>query len=1127
MKSSLQRQLLYMSKLLLYGFVFQCLAYNFLLAHNGMTQDLSNVFLTVNLRNTSLEEAFSKIEKETDFKFLYSDGSIDLERVSKLGLYKQASLKEILISIARANKVRFKRINNTIIVDPLKNKKSKKEIVVDTFEKIISGTVRSENNEPLPGVSVLAKGTTIGAVTDLEGKYNIAVPDDVVALVFSYVGYLTEEVEIAGRTIIDLMLTPDIETLSEIVVIGYGEQKKINLTGSVSDISRENLESRAITNISAGLSGLAPGVLVTQTTGGRAGQDGGTIRIRGIGTFNNANPLIIVDGIPSEGTGIMNDIDPNDIENISVLKDAASAAIYGSRGANGVIVITTKRGTAGKALFTYNGYAGWQKATSMPDYVSDFAVYMEQANINRGTEIFDPADIQLWRDNPNDPLLYPNVDWYEEQVGGTAGIHSHNLSYAGGTDATQYRFSLSYLDQDGLTSGNNFKRYGFRTNLQSEVAKGVNIGGNLFFRWSSLVPNLLNEGNGTINSGLVPGIPSIQHPDGRWGGPQQSAVGTVNNPHEFRAHRTDERTQQRLLGDIFASWEVIPGLTATAKLALNFNHQVRNTFSGRYDLWDFRRDVITRQLALGTGRSATSRQDQDYLLTTNFLLDYQKSFGDHNFKLLVGYESLQFRDDFVSVSREQFPNNEVQAIDAGVLVSGSGGDIVEWALQSYFGRLNYNFAGKYFAEVNFRADGSSRFKAGNRWGHFPAFSAGWNIREEGFMQGVGFIDQLKLRASWGRLGNNRIGNYAYQSTYNLNQNYSFGGTVFSGIAQTALVNEDILWEETTTTDLGLDAAFFSGKLTFTFDYFERETEGILTGLPVPKFLGDKSNPTVNLASMVNKGFEVSLGYRGKIGELDFNVLGHVTQTDNEVTDYFEDIITGGTQIGFPYNSFFGLEAIGIFRTQEQLDAAATHRNNTDLGDIEFKDQLTEDTDNDGIPDAGNGVIDSNDRVIIGNRIPKYIYGGNIGFQYKGFDLGLIIQGVANRDVNTLGNGVRPIQWSDRGNLHQRWVDDAWSPENTGGTLPRLFQDTFTGLNDDVSTFWVKDLSFFRLKNVQLGYNLPASLINKYGMQKMRIYASVDNLLTITNEAWGFDPETASTDGVPNVRTIILGVNVGF
>ena len=336
------------------------------------------------------------------------------------------------------------------------------------------------------------------------------------------------------------------------------------------------------------------------------------------------------------------------------------------------------------------------------------------------------------------------------------------------------------------------------------------------------------------------------------------------------------------------------------------------------------------------------------------------------------------------------------------------------------------------------------------------------------MQDVSFIDQLKLRASWGKLGNNRIGNYSYQPTYNLNQNYTFGGIVYSGIAQNRLVNEDINWEETTTKGAGLDAAFFGGRLNLTFDYFQRETEGILTGLPIPKFLGDKGDPTVNLASMVNEGFELSLGYRGKVGELEYNVSGHITQTDNKVTDYFEDIQTGGVQIGLPYQSYFGLEAIDIFRTQEQLDAAATHRNNTGLGDIEFKDQLTIDTDGDGIMDEADGVIDSNDRVIIGNRIPKYTYGGNISLSFKNFDFGVILQGIANRDVSVLGNGVRPVQQGDRGMLHQRWVDDAWSEDNPNGNLPRLLQSTFTGLNDDTSTFWVKDLSFFRVKNVQLG-----------------------------------------------------------
>ncbi|MFY0650599.1 MAG: TonB-dependent receptor [Cyclobacteriaceae bacterium] len=1119
-----------MSRNTFFAIFLVCLCGSMIFANEVNSQksksSLHNVNVDLERNLGSLKQIFNAIENQTDFEFSYFKSTLSATE-KKIDLGGEKNLGKILNIISEKSKLNFKRVNNRIYIS-IPEQTTERELIkyIEAQADVeISGKITDENGQGLPGASVVQKGTTNGTTTDLEGKYKLNVAEGSM-LTISFVGYKTKELTVGSESVIDIQMNIDAERLDEIVVVGYGTEKKINLTGSVSNISTDDIGSRPVTNISAGLSGLAPGVLVTQSNGGVAGGDGGTIRIRGIGTFNDSNPLIVVDGIPSSGTGIMNDIDPNDIENISVLKDAASAAIYGSRGANGVILITTKRGVAGKPTFTYNGYVGSQAATRRPEYVSDFATYMEHANINRGTDIFDPDDIEEWRNNPNDPLRYPNVDWYEEQVGGTAKIQSHNLSFSGGTDATQYRFSLSYLDQDGLISSNNIKRYGFRTNLQSEVVKRVKIGGDLFFRWTELVPSLIGDGD-EINHGTVPGMPSIQHPDGRWGGPQQPAVGTVNNSFATIENRVDKRTQQRLLGSVFASWEVIDGLTATAKLALNYNHQVRNTFNKRYDLWDFRRDVITRQFALGTGRSASSRQDQDYLLTSNLLLEYQKSLGDHNFKILGGYESLQFRDDFVSASMEQFQNNEVQAINAGLLVSSTGGNTVEWTLQSYFGRMNYNFQQKYFLEANFRADGSSRFKDGNRWGYFPAFSAAWLISNEVFMKNLDFLDNLKIRASWGKLGNNRIGNYPYQPTYNLNQNYTFGGVVYTGIAQNSLVNEDILWEETTTSDIGIDASWFSGRLTFAFDYFRRETEGILTGLPIPRFLGDKSNPTVNLASMVNKGIEVSLGYRGKIGEFAYSVSGHITHTDNEVTDYFEDIVTGGTQIGFPYNSFYGLEAIDIFRTQEQLDGAATHSNSTDLGDIQFKDQITEDTDNDGIPDAGNGVIDSNDRVIIGNRIPKFIYGGNIGLQFKGFDLGIIIQGIANRDVNTLGQGVRPIQWSDRGSLHQRWVDDSWSSENTSGILPRLNEDAFDGLNDDTSTFWVKDLSFFRVKNLQLGYNLPTSLIEKYGMQKFRVYFSADNLLTISNEEWGFDPETISASAVPNVRTLILGVNIGF
>ena len=694
MKNKILQIIITISRYSLVAFGIVAMTFSSMMAEKGNAQvkSVKEVRINVQLRNSSLKKVFKSIEDQTDFNFVFSDQRMDLKN-EKVNLDLSGStVEEALIEIAKQTGLKFRQVNQRI--SAIKASGRNNSAIVDILADVnITGKVTDENGEGLPGASVVVKGTTNGTNTDLEGNYKLTVPEDAV-ITLSYVGYQTQEIAIAGRSTIDIQMVLDAEQLEEIVVVGYGTEQKSNLTGSVSDISTDKLEARAVTNISAGLSGLAPGVLVTQTTGGRAGQDGASIRIRGIGTFNNSNPLIVVDGVASEGTGIINDIDPNDIENITILKDAASAAIYGSRGANGVVLITTKRGKAGEATFSYNGYTGWQDATRTPEYVSDFATYMEYANINRGTEIFDPADIEAWRNNPNDPLLYPNVDWYEEQVGRTARIQSHNLSFSGGSAATQYRFALSYLDQDGLTLGNEFQRYGLRTNVQSEVAPGVKIGGNLFFRWSELTPTLTNEGSGNVNVGLVPGIPNIQHPDGRWGGAQQSAVGTVNNPYAVIAHRKDEINQQRLLGDVFASWEVIEGLTATAKLALNYNHQVRNTFSSSYELWDFRRDIVNRQLA--TLRSGSSRQDQDYLLTANLLLEYKRSFGKHNMKVLGGYESLQFRDDFVAVSRNDFPNNEVQAIDAGLETTGSGGDIVEWSLLSYFGRANYNYDSPLF-----------------------------------------------------------------------------------------------------------------------------------------------------------------------------------------------------------------------------------------------------------------------------------------------------------------------------------------------------------------------------------------------------------------------------------------------
>jgi TonB-linked SusC/RagA family outer membrane protein len=987
--------------------------------------------------------------------------------------------------------------------------------------KEVSGMVTDSEGLPLPGVSIVQKGTNNGTVTNFDGAYSISV-SDTSTLVFSYVGMVSQEILVQGKTKIDVVLSVDLQGLDEVVIVGYGSQKKINLTGSVSSINTEDITTRPVTNISAGLSGLAAGVSVVQNSGGTAGGDGATIRIRGVGTFNNSNPLIVVDGIPSEGTGIMNDIDPNDIENISILKDAASASIYGSRGANGVILITTKRGKSGKPRLTYNMYYGIQSVPRLIDYVSDFADYMEIANrLRPNQQNFTQADIQEWRDNPNDPLLHPNVNWNEEVYGGSAPIMNHSLGYSGGNEKTTYRFALSYLDQDGITSGNNIQRFGIRTNLSSEVLNGLRMGGNVFFRWTDLSPNAINT-----SIEWSPSITNVRHPDGRWGGTQSGSVQTGLAPYAEIANRVREQNERRLLGNVFAEWEIIDGLKATASVAMDFNQGVSNAFNKRYDIWNFRTDQIVDQVQLNSGRSATVAQNQDYQINTNLLLEYTKTIGDHNIKVLGGYETLQFRADNINVTRQQFPNNAVQGINAGLELVGGGGTIAEWSMQSYFGRVNYNYKDKYLFEANFRADGSSRFKDGNRWGYFPSFSAGWNITEEDFLKDVNGLDYLKLRASWGKLGNNRIGNYPYQSTYALNQNYSFNGQVYSGIAQTALTNEDIKWEETTTTDIGIDASFFNGKLSLTADYFIRKTEGILTELPIPQFLGAKTEPIVNLASMENKGFELTLGYRGQIGEVRYNVSANVTKIDNKVTDYFADIVTGGIQTGYAFDSYFGYEVEDIFRTQEQLDNAADHRAFTKLGDLEFRDQITVDTDGDGVPDEGNGVIGTEDRVIIGNRIPKYTYGGNIGFNYKGFDFSMLFQGVSKRDRNTWDWLITPMNWVDKGVIPQRWVDNEWTPNNPNAILPRMDNES-QGFNIQTSDFWVKNVSYLRVKNIQLGYDLTQSALKTDILSKFRVYVSADNMFTFTNEEWGFDPETDNVRSVPNVRTITLGLNVAF
>ena len=1130
MKKFVQHLFLLM-KHTLHGIIIQTLLASSLFALNGNAQQSKNlreVRITLSFNNVTVQKSFEMLEDKSGFLFNYN--SYEAAFKNKInGNYQAQSLYDILLDISRQAKVHFKQVNENITVTPIKKEKSDEdriEVVMTETIPVTGQVISAEDGEGLPGVNVIVKGTSLGTVTDVEGKYTLDVPDENTVLVFSSVGYIQEEVLVGDQTIINITLVQDIKSLEEIVVVGYGTQKKVNLTGAVSSISSEDLDERPVANTANLLSGMAPGLQVTQASG-TAGGDDPVITIRGIGTLNNSNPLVLVDGTESS----MNDVIPSDIESISVLKDASAAAIYGSRAANGVILITTKRATEGLSM-NYHGWVGVQGMAVRPEYVTDGALWMELMNEgweNGGQQpIFSQNQIDEYR-NADDPLRNPNTDWFDVMAGDKAFMTFHSFTVSGGSETNRIRASFNYLNQDGIGLNNRQERYGLRINNENKLSKKITLGTNLYLRWSDIVPPIRtsagNEALGLVNT---PHMPIIQAPDGRWGGPQVDGIGDANNWVALASITDETIKEQHLQGQIYAGWDIFEDLRFDAKVALNLDNSRNNFFRGLLPtggLWNF-----NTGLGGGSdrGEEARSSSETATLLTSFYTLTYNKTINDaHNFTVLGGYQLEQFRRERLNGSIFEFPSNSTPVLSAGLENPGVGQTIIEWSLQSMFGRLNYNFREKFLFEANIRFDGSSRFRDGLRWGVFPSFSGAWRISEEDFMQDISFLDDLKVRASWGQLGNQQIAEYPYQATYALNQNYSFGGNVALGIAQNAIANPDIQWETTTTYDIGVDVTTFGGRLNLTVDYFHRLTDGILIEQEIPLYLGWKDAPFENLAEVLNTGWEFTVSHRNRIGDFGYNVGANLTIQDNELTRYLSDIpfITGNEQAGEyvlqegqPIYAIFGYRNIGVFQTQEQVDAAPFHRNETAPGDLIFEDL------------EADGVIDAQDREVIGNGIPRYLIGANFGFDYKNFDLSVILQGAYDVDVWTgVSEAFYPLSKGDRGQFHEVWLD-RWTPENPSTEFHRLNTSyAFNALN---STFFVEDGSFLRIKNLQVGYNLPESAREPLKLQAARLYFSVENLHTFSafSRKWGHDPERNARQfglRIPNVRTMVFGVNVTF
>jgi TonB-linked SusC/RagA family outer membrane protein len=982
--------------------------------------------------------------------------------------------------------------------------------------------ISKEEGVGLPGVSVVVKGTTNGTVTDVTGSYKLNVGDNAI-LVFSFVGYATEEVPVGNQSTIDVSLVLDIKALSEVVVVGYGTQEKKDVTGAVSSVEGKTLAQIPTPNIEQALQGKAAGVQITSNSG----QPGASsnIRIRGTGTIGNNNPLYVIDGVQQEGN--INFLNSDDIATLDILKDASATAIYGSRGANGVIIITTKRGKVGKGQLTFNAYVGTQSAWRTLD-VTNASEYATLDNLAR-----DNAGFAKNPDWANPASLGEGTNW-QKALFRNAGIQNYQLAYSGGANKSTYYVSGSYLKQDGINIGTAFQRFNFRVNVDHQVNAKLKFGNTLLLTHTVSDNTTNNTGfnTGVLERGIrqLPTVP-IYNPDGSYAGPTGNFSGESENPVWLAEQAFNRGRNYGMQGSLYGDYQILPGLNFRSTINVNFNDYYNTDFNPSYSIGN--RSNSTNSLTVSTGTAFGYQWSNT--------LNYLKSFDKHTVEVLAGVEAQEYKYVNTSAVRSGFSKNyDIQYLDQGSSGDQARGNASGYSLLSFLGRINYNYAGKYLLTANIRRDGSSKFAGANRYGVFPSLSGGWRISEESFFQSIPFISNLKLRGGWGQTGNQNIGSlYPTYGVINPNANYVFGTsqTVAAGYSQNTQVNPDIKWETTTQSNVGIDVGFLENRLTLTADYFIKNTDGILLQLPIPASTG--VNPAfTNAGKIKNQGIELAINYAKSTGAFTYNVGFNITSIKNKVLDlkglpYINDF--SRTQEGHTVGELYGYVTDGIFQNQDEVDKAAKQnpgadpKTHTAPGDIRFKDL------------NGDGVIDASDRTFIGKVLPDFTAGLNAGFGYKGFDLSLSFNGSFG---NKIYSAISVYNYSgDPGNKFKKLIGNTWSDTNKGAQYPRLIGGD-PNSNQRVSDRFVNDASFIRLKNIQLGYNFSQAMLDRIKLSKLRIYVSSANPFTWTKYKDGFDPEQGAaltnSDGsanqldvgidrgvYPQARTFLIGINVGL
>lgn len=995
----------------------------------------------------------------------------------------------------------------------------------------VNGKVRS-GDTALVGASVVVKGTAHGTTTDADGKFSISAPANATLLI-SHLNYGSKEVAINGRTNLDVELTSSENTLADVVVVGYNTQRKATLTGSISQVKGSDIIKSPQPNISNSLAGRVSGLVLTNRSG-EPGYDGSGILIRGFGTLNNNDVLVVVDGVPGQIGGLER-LNPNDIESISILKDA-SAAIYGSRAANGVILITTKRGKTGKPTITASFNQGFTSPTRLPK-MADAATYAtivnEIAYYNNTAggmnQQYTADEIQKFA-NGSDPLNYPNTDWQKAALKSTASQNEANISVTGGSENVKYYVSANRLYQDGLykNGATNYHQYSFRSNIDADITKDFKVG--LYLSGREEDRQFPQASAGNVFRSIYRAYPTIPafYPNGL---PSRGIEGSNPAVMSTDIGGINRNPGQVFNGIIKGSYNIaaVQGLSVDGFAAFDKSGYFTKSFSTPYLLYDYDKtsNTYTPSIVGGSNNLATlwEGQENKTQITSNIKLNFQRNFGLHSVNSFVGYEQSEIKSENFNAYRQDFPTTQTPELSQGGSAAtdkDNGGGSYHFTRRSFIGKVAYNYAEKYLAEVQMRVDGSSTFPKDHQYGYFPSVSAGWRISKESFFN-VGFINDLKFRASYGTLGNDNVGLFQYLNNYSFNNQLVLGSNIVPGIDLTKLSNPNIHWEVAKKLDVGLNATFLN-NFSVEFIYFEQKRSNILwtrnASIPfvsgiVNPFGSDPLVPSENIGRLNSNGVEATLGYNNHSSKFSYGISGNITYAKSKIVNIDEasGVLDYQKQTGRPMNTYLLYNAIGIYRTADDLAKYPHTSTPPQLGDLIYQDYNKD------------GKIDANDQVRskYGN-IPQITYGLTLNAGYQNFDFSAVFAGQAQVSQYVLPES------GTIGNFYSSWADNRWSPTNTNGTYPRVDTRTSSSVNGGLynSTFWLQDASFIRLKNVELGYSFSPDWISRAKMQSLRLYVNAFNLFTITKMK-DVDPEGNSGSGqfYPQQRIVNIGVNLRF